>query len=162
MKNILEMWPEVNPDTNSDKSPDFYEGKPSIDSVIIDDYVCTDAFIRLIDIIDGNYLWNVSIHNSHIVNYGREIAPGLEQSTYLSRRIFRKMVEDVKRINWLDEHLINNGSRAIYVHSYKNRGWKLEETTQDEAPDNVRDAIDDAIEHKRIVDLGKDIRKNSS
>ena len=160
IKNILAIWPEKNPGDYD--MPDFYEGKPSIDSVIIDDHVCSDAFIRFIDIVDGDFLWNVHIHNGHIVGYGREMAPGLEHSTYLSRRIFSRMVADIKRLNWLDEHLINNSSRVIYVHPYKDRGWQLQETTQDEAPDNIRDAIDDAIEHKRIIDLGVERRKKSS
>lgn len=160
VKDILAMWPEKNPGDLG--MPDFYEGKPSIDSVIVDDYVCTDAFIRFIDIIDGHFLWNVSIHDGCIKSYGRESFPGATSSTYLSRRIFSIMVADIKRLNWLDEHLINNGSRVIYVHPYKDRGWQLNETNQDEAPDNIRDAIDDAIEHKKVVDLGRERRKKSS
>lgn len=56
---------------------------------------------------------------------------------------YRELFQDKMRLDWLEEQFKN---KIICRDSEIGRGWRLHETTREGASDNVRGAIDKAME----------------
>lgn len=111
LEDLLVMWPEKNPSDRA--SPDFYEGQPPTDAVIICDWVFPDPPVvyREIDIVDKVSRWSVYIRDGSITSYGREFITIGEKERYIRILEMKDHTSIIKGI----ESLLNSSREYIDV-----------------------------------------------
>lgn len=86
LQDLLDIWPEKNPGESD--MPDFCEGRPSADGVIITTDFYSDMSVMMFEVVDNVYLWNIYVvlkenNPDHFVSYGREYLSIGEKSRYI-------------------------------------------------------------------------------
>ncbi len=87
LQDLLNIWPEKNP-SKYDDAPDFCEGRPNTDGVIITTDFYSGISVMVFEVVDNVYLWNINVvlegnNPDRILYYGRGYLTIGEKSRYI-------------------------------------------------------------------------------
>ncbi len=86
LQDLLDIWPEKNPGESD--MPDFCEGRPNTDGVILTTDFYSDMSVMTFEVVDRVYLWNICVvleenNPDRILYYGREYLTIGAKSRYI-------------------------------------------------------------------------------